>query len=87
MTSKRQIPAAFTKGYVLCSPSGKLQPKTWSDTAAKAIASKYRKRETWEKAQRRGWSVQLVYVRFFVPVFKATFTTKEISEAYDAEDI
>ena len=87
MTSKRQIPAAFSKGYVLCSPSGKLQPKTWSETAAKAVASKYRKRETWEKAQRRGWAVQLVYVRFFVPVFKATLTTKEISEAYDAEDI
>lgn len=87
MTSKRQIPAAFTKGYVLCSPSGKLQPNTWAATAAKAIASKYRKRETWEKAQGRGWSVQLVYVRFFVPVFKTTFTTTEISEAYDAEDI
>lgn len=87
MTSKRQIPAAFSKGYVLCSPSGKLQPKTWSETSAKAIASKYRKRDTWEKAQSRGWSVQLVYVRFFVPVFKTTFTTTEISEAYDAEDI
>ncbi|MDH0908839.1 hypothetical protein N5C66_05925 [Rhizobium pusense] len=87
MTSKRQIPAAFAKGYVLCSPSGKLQQQTWSATAAKAIASKYRKRETWEKAQRRGWSVQFVYARFFVPVFKSTFTTTEISEAYDAEDI
>ncbi|MRH93916.1 hypothetical protein [Agrobacterium tumefaciens] len=87
MTSKRQIPAAFAKGYVLCSPSGKLQPKAWSETATKAIASKYRKRETWENAQRRGWSVQFVYVRFFIPVFKATFTTAEISEAYDAEDI
>lgn len=87
MTSKRQIPAAFTKGHVLCSPSGKLQPKTWSETAAKAIASKYRKRETWEKAQRRGWSVQFVYVRFFIPVFKATFTNTEISEAFDEQDI
>lgn len=87
MTSKRQIPAAFAKGYVLCSPTGNLQQKTWSETAEKAIASKYRKRGTWEKAQRRGWSVQFVYVRFFIPVFKATFTTTEISEAYDAEDI
>ncbi|MEW4398917.1 hypothetical protein AB1J06_09550 [Agrobacterium tumefaciens] len=87
MTSKRQIPAAFAKGYVLCSPSGKLQQKTWSETAAKAIASKYRKRETWEKAQSRGWSVQFVYVRFFIPVFKATFTTTEISEAHNDEDI
>lgn len=87
MTSKRQIPAAFTKGYVLCSPSGKLQPKTCCATAAKAIAAKYRKCETWEKAQSRGWTVQLVYVRIFVPVFKTTFTSTEISEAYDAEDI
>lgn len=87
MTSKRQIPAAFTKGYILCSPSGKLQPSTWGATAKKAIATKYRKRETWEKAQGRGWSVQLVYVRFFVPVFKATFTTTEISEACNAEEI
>ncbi|MCZ7893344.1 hypothetical protein O9X99_16860 [Agrobacterium salinitolerans] len=87
MTSKRQIPSAFTRGYVLCSPGGKLQPRTWGATAKKAIATKYRKRATWEKAQSRGWSVQFVYVRFFVPVFKATFTTAEISEAYDAEDI
>lgn len=87
MTSKRQIPAAFAKGYVLCSPSGKLQHKTWSATAAKAIASKYRKRETWEKAQSRGWSVQFIYARFFIPVFKATFTNTAIREAYDAEDI
>jgi hypothetical protein len=87
VTDKRQIPAAFAKGYVLCSPSGKLQPNTWNETAAKAIASKYRKRDTWEKAQRRGWSVQFVYVRFFIPVFKATFTTTEIREAYDVEDI
>lgn len=87
MTDNRQIPAAFAKGYLLCSPSGKLQPTTWSATAARAIAARYRKRETWEKAQRRGWSVRFVYVRFFIPVFKATFTTAEISEACDVEDV
>ncbi|WP_349507249.1 hypothetical protein [Agrobacterium pusense] len=87
MTSKRQIPAAFTKGYVLCSPSGKLQTSTWSASAKRAIATKYRKPETWEKARSRGWTVQLVNVRFFVPVFKATFTTPEMSEVCHAEEI
>ncbi|OCJ65040.1 hypothetical protein A6U97_12125 [Agrobacterium tumefaciens] len=78
MSSRRQIPAAFSKGYVLCSPAGKLQPQTFGDTVAQAISAKYRKPATWEKAQARGWCVQFVFVRFFVPVFKATFITPEI---------
>lgn len=91
MTGKRQIPSVFSKGFVLCSPKGELQANAWGDTEADAIATKFRRASTraarWEKAQAKGWTVQFVYVRFFVPVFKSTFTTPEISEVYDDQDI
>lgn len=91
MTSKRQIPAAFTRGYVLCNPTGRLVPSTLRSTRADAIAAKHRVKKTreaaWEKAQAKGWSVQFVYVRVFIPVFKTTYSTTEISEVDDVEDV
>lgn len=86
MTSRRQVPPAFAKGYVLCSPAGKLQQKTFAATARAAIATKHRKSATWEKARERGWSVEFVYVRFFIPVFKATCATAEIDIEEPCDD-
>ncbi|CDN93502.1 hypothetical protein [Agrobacterium tumefaciens] len=83
MTGDQQIPPAFAKGYALCAPTGRLQPKTWRATEAEAIAAKYRKASTWEKAQGKGWSVQFVYVRVFIPVFKSTYSNT--SEACDEQ--
>lgn len=85
MKVEQQIPPAFAKGYALCSPAGRLQPKTWRDTKAEAIAAKFRKATTWEKAQGKGWSVRLVYVRVFLPVFKSTYSNT--SEACDEQDV
>ncbi len=87
MTAKRQIPAVFTKGHALCSPDGKLQSKTFRTERDDAIAAKYRVKRTreqaWAKAQAKGWTVRLVYVRIFIPVFKSTYTTAEISHTED----
>lgn len=91
MSDARQIPAAFTRGYVLCTPAGRLVPSTWRSTEADAIAAKHRVKKTreaaWKKAQAKGWSVQFVYVRVFIPVFKTTYSTTEISEVHDVEDV
>lgn len=91
MSDGRQIPAAFTRGYVLCTPAGRLVPSTWRSTEADAIAAKHRVKKTresaWTKAQAKGWSVQFVYVRVFIPVFLKTYSTTETSEVYDVEDV
>jgi len=86
MTSRHPIPPAFAKGYVLCSPTGKLQQKTFAATARAAVATKHRKSSTWEKARERGWSVEFVYVRFFIPVFKATSPTAQIDIEESCDD-
>ena len=85
MTKHRQIPSAFTKGWVLCSPSGTLQPSTFRKERGDAIAAKFRvlksREKLWADAEAKGWTVRHVYVRFFVPVFKSTYATSELSEA------
>lgn len=87
MNSAEKILPGFSKGYALCAPTGQLQPTTWRGTAAEAIACKFRKESTWVKAQGKGWSVQFVYVRVFVPVFKSTYSNPEHSEVYDEQTI
>lgn len=89
MTAHRQIRSVFTKGYALCSPAGKLQSKTVRTTQAEAIAAKHRVKKTradaWAKAQAKGWTVRLVYIRIFVPVFYTTVSTAELEQ--DDEEI
>lgn len=76
---------------MLCTPAGKLLPETWRGSAADAIAVKYRVKKTreaaWKKAQAKGWSVQFVYVRVFIPVFKTTYSSTEINEVHNVEDV
>ena len=85
MTKHRQIPSAYTQGWVLCSPAGRLQPATFRRFRSEAIAAKFRvlksREERWAEAEAKGWTVRYVYVRFFVPVFKSTYSSSEISEA------
>ncbi len=91
MSKQRPIPSAYTRGWVLCSPAGILQPGTLRQSSADAIAAKYRVRKTrervWADAQAKGWTVRFIYVRFFVPVFKSTNPTTEMSEVHDVEDV
>lgn len=89
MTNAPKIPPAFSKGYTLCSPSGRLLPKTVRGTSKAAIAARFPVKKTrdasWAKAQAEGWSVKLVYVRVFIPVFKSTNPKTE--EVCDVEDV
>jgi hypothetical protein len=82
MTENLRPPSAFKKGYALCSPANILQPDSFGETEAEAIASKFTKKKkrekAWAKAQSKGWTVKLVYVRMFVPVFYATASAKEL---------
>lgn len=84
MTDLRTIPPAFTRGYALCNPAGRLLPRSWRGTEADAIATRFVVKKTreaaWEKAQAEGWSVKSVYVRVFIPVFKTTYSSPEIDE-------
>jgi len=89
MTNAQKIPPAFSKGYTLCSPGGRLLPKTVRGTRNAAIAARFPVKKTrdasWAKAQAEGWSVKLVYVRVFIPVFKST--NRKTEEVCDVEDI
>ncbi|MDQ1196514.1 hypothetical protein [Agrobacterium sp. SORGH_AS 787] len=89
MKQKLSIPPAFSKGYALCNPSGRLLPKTVRGTRDAAISARFPVKKTrdasWAKAQAEGWSVKLVYVRVFIPVFKSTNPKTE--EVCDVEDI
>lgn len=91
MTRKQAIPSAFSRGWMLCSPAGKLQPATLRKFRGDAIAAKFRVKKTrdaaWEEAQAKGWTARFVYVRFFVPVFKSTHSTNEKIEVEDDEDV
>lgn len=87
MTVNHQNPTVFTKGYALCSPEGKLQSKTFRDTRSDAIAARYRVKRTrdqaWAKAQAKGWTAPMVYVRIFVPVFYTTASAAELEQDDD----
>lgn len=91
MKDKPAIPPAFSKGHALCNPKGRLLPKTVRDTPNAAIAARFPVKKTreasWSKAQAEGWTVRLVYVRVFLPVFKSTNATREIERDCDAEDV
>lgn len=68
-------PPAFQKGYALCSPENVLQPKTFAKSEKKAIAKGFGKagrKKAWAEALAKGWTVKLVYMRLFVPVFHTT---------------
>lgn len=68
-------PAAFSKGYALCSPENVLQPETFAKSEKKAIGKSFKKpgrKKAWVEAQEKGWSVRFVYMRVFVPVFHST---------------
>ena len=77
-------PPAFRKGYALCSPDNVLQPDSFGNTEKKAIASAYKKKgrkKAWALAMEEGWTVRLVYMRLFVPVFYSTSSeTQEFEE-------
>ncbi len=68
-------PAAFCKGYALCSPDNLLLPETFAKSEKKTIGKKFKKpgrKKAWAKAQDEGWTVRFVYMRLFVPVFHST---------------
>ncbi len=70
-------PAAFSKGYALCSPDNLLLPETFAKSEKKAIGKNFKKpgrKKAWAEAQEKGWSVRFVYMRVFVPVFHSTST-------------
>ncbi len=74
-------PAAFCKGYALCSPDNVLQPETFAKNEKKAIGKSFKKpgrKKAWAEAQEKGWSVRFVYMRVFVPVFHSTSTSDEV---------
>lgn len=89
MTDSRNPPPAFQKGYALCSPENVLQPDTFRKSEKKAIASAFKERKNprkaWEKAVEKGWSVRLVYMRLFVPVFYSTAPEPDGKEDYDSD--
>jgi hypothetical protein len=79
-------PAAFRKGYALCSPDNALQPDTFAKSEKKAIAKHFQKpgrKKAWAEAQSAGWSVRFVYMRLFVPVFHSTATAVDIESEDD----
>ncbi|MBB3947564.1 hypothetical protein GGQ73_003532 [Rhizobium skierniewicense] len=74
-------PAAFSKGYALCSPDNQLLPETFAQSERKAISKTFKKpgrKKAWAEAQEKGWSVRFVYMRVFVPVFHSSSTTDEV---------
>lgn len=80
MIDPRRPPPAFRKGYALCSPQNALQPETFAKSEKKAIGKAFKKpgrKKAWAEALEQGWSVRLVYMRLFVPVFHATTTTSD----------
>jgi hypothetical protein len=81
---RKSIRSAFKKGFALCSPDHAVQGDSFRETEAEAVASRFKSKRTrqdaWAKAQANGWSVQLVYVRIFVPVFFSS-GSKEMGEA------
>ncbi|WP_234881737.1 hypothetical protein [Agrobacterium larrymoorei] len=87
MTTIPNPPPAFQKGYALCSPENILQPKTFAKSEKKAIAKGFKKpgrKKAWAEAVEQGWSVKLVYMRLFVPVFHSTSSSSvEIEEDED----
>ncbi len=79
-------PAAFCKGYALCSPENLLLPDTFAKSEKKAIGKTFKKpgrKKAWAKALEEGWSVRFVYMRVFVPVFHATSPAG--SEVFDED--
>ena len=87
VTATPNPPPAFQKGYALCSPDNLLQPDTFAKSEKKAIAKAFTKpgrKKAWAQAKEHGWSVRLVYMRLFVPVFHASSSTT--SESNDDED-
>lgn len=82
-------PPAFQKGYALCSPDNLLQPDTFAKSEKKAIGKVFKKpgrRKAWMKALEEGWSVRLVYMRLFVPVFHSTTVTTGLDDLDDDDD-
>lgn len=68
--------AAFRKGYALCSPGNSLQPDSFAKSQKKAIKRQFGKKgwkKNWIEAEEEGWTVKLVYMRLFVPVFYSSF--------------
>lgn len=87
MTITPNPPPAFQKGFALCSPENILQPKTFAKSEKKAIAKGFKKpgrKKAWAEALEQGWSVRLVYMRLFVPVFHST--TSSVHEFEDMDE-
>jgi hypothetical protein len=88
MIDPRRPPPSFRKGYALCSPQNILQPETFAKSAKKAIGKAFKKpgrKKAWSQALEEGWSVRLVYMRLFVPVFHATTTGTEVDDLDDED--
>jgi hypothetical protein len=78
--------AVFRKGYALCSPSNELQPDSFAKSQKKAIKRQFGKKgwkKSWSTAEGEGWTLKLVYMRLFVPVFYSSFAPS--TELVDAE--
>lgn len=78
--------AVFRKGYALCSPSNELQPDSFAKSQKKAIKRQFGKKgwkKSWSAAEGDGWTLKLVYMRLFVPVFYSSFAPS--TELVDAE--
>ena len=80
MIDPRRPPPAFRKGYALCSPQNILQPETFAKSEKKAIGKAFKK-----PGRKKAWSVRLVYMRLFVPVFHATTTGTDVDDLDDED--
>ena len=80
--------AVFRKGFALCSPNNELQPDSFAKSQKKAIKRQFGKKgwkKSWSAAEGEGWTLKLVYMRLFVPVFYSSFAPS--TELVDAENV
>lgn len=81
--------AVFRKGYAICSPSNNLQADSFAKSEKKAIKRHFGKKgwkKVWMEAEGEGWTVKLVYMRLFVPVFYSSFNGNEADVSFDEDD-
>lgn len=64
---------SFSRGFALCTPEGEILGHSYRPTADEAVACRLPRRfgreARWARLTARGWSVQAVYARVWVPLF------------------
>lgn len=81
--------AVFRKGYAVCSPANNLQAESFAKTEKKAIKRHFGKKgwkKAWMEAEGEGWTVKLVYMRLFVPVFYSSYNEAEGVVSFDEDE-